>query len=90
MEDQETKKLTDHEVRLMEDFQKRAKGMSMVNLLAGVLGVAVAFILFSDAWQSSLLAGLGGGLIGVSLEKRYLGEMREVMLKLWRAYPRDQ
>lgn len=75
--------LSDHEKKLMEDFAKRAKGMRPLNLFAGLAGVAVAFAAFPGSWLSSLLAALSGGLIGVSLEKRYLGEMRAILLKLW-------
>jgi hypothetical protein len=76
--------LTDHQRRLLDDFVKRAKGMSALNLAVGVLGVAVGFIIGSHEWLAVLAAGLGGGLVGVSLEKRYLGEMREIILKLSR------
>ena len=74
--------LTDHEQRLVDDFARRAKGMKVMNLVAGIAGVAVAFAVAPSQWLPILAAGLGGGLIGVSLEKRYLAEMRTVILKL--------
>ena len=78
--------LTKHEQALMDDFAKRAKGMSKINLGAGVLGVVAAFGLFWEAWQPILMATLGGALIGVSLKKRDLGEMKIIMIKLWEAH----
>ncbi len=70
----------------MRDFEKRASGMSRLNLWVGIAGAVVAFAMFPGNWASSLLAFLGGGLIGVALEKRYLDQMRSILLKLWRVY----
>lgn len=80
--------LTDHEQRLVDDFAKRAKGMKTMNLVAGIAGVAVAFFAAYSEWLAILAGTLGGALIGVSLEKRYLAEMRTVILKLHEASKR--
>lgn len=78
--------LTDHEKLLVTDFQKRAKGMSVTNLVVGVVGVIAGFVVAPDGGLLAVAAAaMGGGLIGVSLEKRYLAEMRDIILKLHEA-----
>lgn len=74
--------LSTHEERLLADFLTRARGMSTLNLGAGLVACGAAFAIGAPQWTIALLAALGGALIGVSLEKRYLQEMRGVIEKL--------
>lgn len=68
-----------HERKLLRDFLQRPRAMNKLNLAAGVIACLAALVLTAPQEIVVVLAGLGGGLIGVSLEKRYLTEMRGVI-----------
>ena len=71
--------LNPHQERLLKDFLARSRGMSTLNLAAGIVGALAALLISAPQPVVALLAILGGALIGVSLEKRYLAEMRGVI-----------
>ena len=52
--------LTPHQERLLADFLGRARGMSVVNLGAGIAACAGAMLLDAPQWLVALLGTLGG------------------------------